>query len=513
MKTSFLQALLDLQQLFLQYDRLANSVNKEVPQEYKMLSIELKQVLIHKIDDDALYELWKNYGKCCKEWNDKVAPKLNEATKIAKASELLFKEALGCLETIIAAAKGFITAYEGHKEKIVGEVMQKKFQDWAKTTQEALDHPKNGWLFLRQYVTKEYQVFQEQQAIVAQLDKKIKSHREQLKIWKERVLPNINALLVEQQDVDRVKAMVKNLQELLQILQNAPKNIQGLYLKWKELAEKDTWKKRMLHTQKTFERTQNRFSSKLINGNPELAAKGYTYEQPTKKEKLYQRGKKDQHEIAANDVQQGDLDNCFLLSPIAALAQNNPDDLKKLIKEKADGSFEVTLYLRTDPNSDKRTATTIAVKNEFVRDGKKAAYAGKGDNELWVQVLEKAYAQAMGGYDAIAKGGAAVEILQVLTGKTATKGKITKAGQKDLFQLFQEAIKTKTVVTLTSCPKPSKKENSIILNNKQVLTCNHVYYLDKINEQEIYLKNPHGKDHLTLDWDTFFNYFIDYAKL
>lgn len=184
-----------------------------------------------------------------------------------------------------------------------------------------------------------------------------------------------------------------------------------------------------------------------------------------------------------------------------------------MIKEKSDGSFEVTLYLRTDPNSDKRTATIISVKNEFVRDGKKAAYAGKGDNELWVQVLEKAYAQAMGGYDALLDGGSALESLQVLTGKTATKGLLEKGEQAQLLAVFNEALKKKTPLTFGSIDVPSNGNPNITLSDGQKIYYNHFYYLDKIDGGVFYLKNPHGKEHLELDWQNLCSYFVDYAKL
>lgn len=516
MKKTFIEELTELKLLLLEYSTEAKKQDLSVSDEYVIALKKIHSCIYEKIDDDELYKLWKTYGKYCAEWNKIYAPQLNEVSKGGKGAKDLLKQSLDCLNKIIQAANIFIEAYQSHKEKIVGEVMQNNFKKWVKETQEALDDKKDGWLFLQNYVDNQYKIFLAQKAIITTLKEKAAIHKTNIIVWKNRVIPNINALLVEQQDVDTVQTIYDNLQELLKNLSTAPKNIQDKYIDWKTLAEKSTWQERLKHIKKMFINTKNRHSSKLIDGNPELAEKNksYTYEEPIKKEQLYQKGKKDQYDIDANDVQQGDLEDCFLLSSIAALAKNAPNDIKKLIKEKSDGSFEVTLYLRKDPSTDKRTATIISVKNEFVRNKKKkTAYAGKGDNELWVQVLEKAYAQAMGGYDALLDGGSSLETLQVLTGKTATKGLITKGEQTQLLAVFNEALKNKTPLTLGSMNVPSNGNPHIILNDGQKIYYSHFYYLDKIDGGTFYLKNPHGKDHLELNWQNLCSYFIDYAKL
>lgn len=148
-----------------------------------------------------------------------------------------------------------------------------------------------------------------------------------------------------------------------------------------------------MQLQNYFERSQARQEVELReDGNPKLDAmatdKKYSYQQPNKKEQLYKKGKGDTHAIAANDVKQGDLEECYVLSPLAALAQNNPDSIEELIEEQEDGSYNVTLYLRKNSDSMEREKVIIKVKNEFVKTyAGKAAYTGGGDKELWVQVF------------------------------------------------------------------------------------------------------------------------------
>ena len=122
--------------------------------------------------------------------------------------------------------------------------------------------------------------------------------------------------------------------------------------------------------------------------------------------------------INPNDPVQGPtVGNCFLISTLSALANSHSDLLKKNIKEKKNGIYEVTLYIRKNRNQ-KRKKTKIKVDADFPVDANgDLIFTGKGDNELWAMLFEKAYAKAMGGYDNIDDGGSLDLALQVLTGK------------------------------------------------------------------------------------------------
>lgn len=82
-----------------------------------------------------------------------------------------------------------------------------------------------------------------------------------------------------------------------------------------------------------------------------------------------------------------------------------------------------------------------------------------------------------------------------------------------MLQIFEEAVNNKVALTLTSCAKLNGNGEYIILKDNQKIVYNHIYYLDKVDENILELKNPYGKEHLSLSWDIFLQYFIDYAKL
>jgi len=58
------------------------------------------------------------------------------------------------------------------------------------------------------------------------------------------------------------------------------------------------------------------------------------------------KGAGDVGDIDANDVKQGQLGDCNLLAPAAAIARANPEAIRKLISPNGDGSYNVTLYYK-----------------------------------------------------------------------------------------------------------------------------------------------------------------------
>ncbi len=517
-----IKKLLKLKKLLQSYLLLSKKENITSPKlvEYIGLFKQVKTALNDTVDEE-LYKLWVAYKKVRENWKTNLQPQFFEWQKANKAlTESFLKELIDCLLLLIKTADAFITKYKGSATQI-SEKMQAKFEEWYKITKKDLEDGSHGWRYLESILSPRYQTLKTDKNDLKQIEDCILSFQKNTALWKSRVIPNFNALLIEQEDVDIVQTIHDKLQILLQILQNASakvlKEVKD-YKDWITLAQKPTWKNRLIEIKTKLQESNDKRNSTLQNGNPELEKKNskYSYQAANLNNPLFKKANGDKHKVAANDVVQGDLDDCFVLGSIATLAKNMPNDLEKLITPQKDGSFEVTLYLRTDPDSDKRTATIIKVKNNFAVDpkSKKDAFAKKGDdNELWVQVLEKAYAQAMGGYDGINKGGTPIEALQVFTGKISIKGKIQGEDKKqaELLTLFEDVLNNKTPCTLSTIE--SNISDDTILPDGQKLIYNHVYYLDKVKKRKIWLLNPHGKDHLKIDWKTLFQYFDYYTKL
>ncbi|MCH2043753.1 MAG: C2 family cysteine protease [Saprospiraceae bacterium] len=209
---------------------------------------------------------------------------------------------------------------------------------------------------------------------------------------------------------------------------------------------------------------------------------------------LFVKGAHDDHEIDENDIQQGQIGDCYFMSAVAAVAKTNPEAIKKLIKTKGDGSYDVTLYAKGDRLALK--PTIINVKPDFVTDENgNPIYADKGDKELWVMLLEKAYAKMHGGYDDIGEGGYIEDGLEAITGQDAKYYMMYKYDSKSIKELMLEGLKAKK--PMTAATKGSGEEKTI-LDSGTIIYKGHAYSVEKISGNNIEMRNPWGFDHATV---------------
>jgi Calpain family cysteine protease len=151
--------------------------------------------------------------------------------------------------------------------------------------------------------------------------------------------------------------------------------------------------------------------------------------------KAFVKGASDRDEVDPNDIQQGDLGDCYLLAAMAAIARANPDAIRRLVRgPNADGTFDVTIYNDTGGAfKTEYTPKTVKVTPYFPTKGAKdtnpgaPAFAERGDfdtagggPELWVMLIEKAYAMEEGGYSDIV-GGYGHAAMERLTGVKSVK--------------------------------------------------------------------------------------------
>jgi hypothetical protein len=144
-------------------------------------------------------------------------------------------------------------------------------------------------------------------------------------------------------------------------------------------------------------------------GKPKFGKKNFTGP-------LYIDGPKPQ------DVQQGQIGNCYFPAAFAAMAQNNSDALAKLVKDNGDGTYTVT-FKQKDWATNKFKDVPIKVDGDlYVRSWGGPLY-GRSSNsgdpakmEMWFPLVEKAYAQWKGSYDAIGNGGSLGDVVEETLG-------------------------------------------------------------------------------------------------
>lgn len=158
-----------------------------------------------------------------------------------------------------------------------------------------------------------------------------------------------------------------------------------------------------------------------------------------------------QNGVSHQDVVQGNVGNCYLMASVAAIARQSPSTIQDMFIDNGDGTFTVRFYKSGPASAEaKRPSNSPFIKDMHVEyvtvdrflptNGSYRMYAGwggtqpggnsldDGNNELWVALLEKAYAQAnqsggitlFGGhsYSAI-QGGSPSTSLRHLLGSTS----------------------------------------------------------------------------------------------
>lgn len=119
----------------------------------------------------------------------------------------------------------------------------------------------------------------------------------------------------------------------------------------------------------------------------------------------------------ANDIKQGRCGDCYFLASLCALAEY-PDRISRIFlthEVNIAGCYAVELFV----NGEKRT---VVVDDYFPYDEESETWAfaqpsrtSERHNEIWVLILEKAWAKVFGSYSRI-EGGSAGEAFYPLTG-------------------------------------------------------------------------------------------------
>ena len=205
----------------------------------------------------------------------------------------------------------------------------------------------------------------------------------------------------------------------------------------------------------------------------------------------------------ADDVAQGSLGDCYLLSALALATRDQAvcDDLIDDTYEDV-GIYGVTLWY-------KRRWTMVWVDAQFPcwrpknSHGKhrrpKPIYATSSDHrEIWPNVVEKAYAKVAGSYEAIGRGGRIAPALETLTGGAAWSVDAMTIPWKDL----RRAVEDNDVFV------GAGSEHNLSERELQGVVGGHAYSIlhavdvgaDAERVRLLLLRNPWGKSEWKGDW-------------
>jgi hypothetical protein len=244
------------------------------------------------------------------------------------------------------------------------------------------------------------------------------------------------------------------------------------------------------------------------------------------------QGLGDAHEFDATDVNQGALGDCYLLAALMTLANTNPGLLDNAIDKKDDGTYDVTLYKRKGflGGGDLEQQTVNVTSSFVVHSGTSSpAYAKGGDldvedtfeREIWVQLIEKAYAKMNGSYKKI-DGGFTEVALEALTGESFSSTSlgngflgIGKTSDADMKTNIKKAVDDKEPVTASTksqkaIDKADKKAGVEFAKDNDIVG-RHAYSVMEADDSKIKVRNPWGSGAKTaepiMDWQQFRSYY------
>lgn len=225
---------------------------------------------------------------------------------------------------------------------------------------------------------------------------------------------------------------------------------------------------------------------------------------------LYVKDGTDVDEVDMDDVDQGAIADCYLLASIAAIARQNPEAIKNMIRDNNDGTYTVTFkqLVSTEPRMYQDIPVTVTadfpggLTGPHAQPGDNAAY---GKKEIWPLIIEKAYAQLKAGYPGISSGGKPEYVLEELTGHAVK----TFPDMSNIFadpfgnKVFHPDVGFKDLKANFDAGKPvtfSTLSPGLMTPGAYGLVTSHAYTLDKVytdanGKRWVQLYNPWGNTH------------------
>ena len=209
--------------------------------------------------------------------------------------------------------------------------------------------------------------------------------------------------------------------------------------------------------------------------------------------------------IEMDDVIQGKLGDCYFLSSVANLCKF-PSLIMKLFKTKdtnKDGYYEIILYIDGKPQ--------VVVVDDYLpadKRTKQPVYAQSKGREIWVMLLEKAWAKVNGGYANIISG-LPCEALEFLTGLGSLAFDTENLSDEDdineykyeIIKNVQLADEKNCLITCSTSSNPNIEKVGLVDGHAYTLVSFH--QITTSQGKTVYLfriRNPWSQGEWSGDW-------------
>lgn len=195
---------------------------------------------------------------------------------------------------------------------------------------------------------------------------------------------------------------------------------------------------------------------------------------------------------SAKDPVQGKLGDCYLIATLSSLAQSDPQAVEELIRDNGDGTYDVRFFKMVGFQG---RPVHVTVDSDLPYRGvlRQRSFAANSKAELWVSLVEKAFAQLRGSFGAIAKGGKPDEVMAVLTGRPHWRLPMYSFSTAEpLFEKLQSHLARRGLVVAATIQESDQREL-----RGTGLVDNHAYSVLGVSEEGgaryVLLRNPWGK--------------------
>ena len=210
--------------------------------------------------------------------------------------------------------------------------------------------------------------------------------------------------------------------------------------------------------------------------------------------------------IEMGDVQQGSLGDCYFLSSVANICKF-PNMVQKLFRQKTKnqyGYYEIFLFI-----DGKRQIVIVDDYLPAFKRNKSPCYAKtkKEEKEIWVMLLEKAWAKVNGGYANIISG-LPCEAMEVLTGSGSLIYDLAKLEGEDVEDYKYEIIKNvqladqnNSLITCSTISDPNLERVGLVEGHAYTLiNFNKIQTSQGKNVFLFRIRNPWSQGEWTGDW-------------
>jgi hypothetical protein len=196
------------------------------------------------------------------------------------------------------------------------------------------------------------------------------------------------------------------------------------------------------------------------------------------------------------DVQQGQIGDCYFPAAIAAIANANPEALTDMVKDNGDGTYTVTFKER-DWSTGRYKDVPVKVDGDLWSRsyggplyGSSAGSTDPKKMELWFPLVEKAYAQWQGSYDAIGNGGHSSDVFEAVLGREGGTTYVSSGNLDRVFDQIKRSLDANLPVAAGTYHDESRYTNSGVYGD-------HAYsvlgYEQQGTQKYVVLRNPWGE--------------------